>query len=232
MDKTTSELGLPKDGAGQKQCLSIIGFLNIYHHEPWDLPGLSKVGEREWYFFVPRDRKNGHGGRPNRTTEKGFWKATDIGSEKTLVFYKGRAPRGSKTDWIMNEYRLPNTSSSLKCFARSIGATSLKVMEQRAAMEEESRMSHLTFIFLSIQEASLSHDTHQNFGSAMPPHDIVLKAEEEEEVLATTAKENLTELQLPKLHMDWTRFWTLLSPLLDTRVHTQCGEAASIHKCA
>ena len=115
-------------------------------------------------------------------------------------------------------------------------ATSLKVMEQRAAMEEESRMSHLTHSYSSppIQESFSSHDTHQNFGSAMPPHDIVLKAEEEEDVVLTeeeqenrtacsslgvaTAKENLTELQLPKLHMDWTAdpLWTLLrSPLLD-----------------
>lgn len=87
--------------------------------------GLSKVGEREWYFFVPRDKKHGSGGRPNRTTEKGFWKATGsdrkivtlsdpkriIGLRKTLVFYEGRAPRGSKTDWVMNEYRLPDNSS-------------------------------------------------------------------------------------------------------------------------
>lgn len=85
--------------------------------------GLSKIGEREWYFFVPRDRKHGSGGRPNRTTENGFWKATGsdrkilslsdqkkvLGLKKTLVFYKGRAPRGSKTDWIMNEYRLPDS---------------------------------------------------------------------------------------------------------------------------
>lgn len=56
MNKTTSELGLPgfrfhpteeelldfylrRMVLGKKQCLSIIGFLNIYHHEPWDLPG-------------------------------------------------------------------------------------------------------------------------------------------------------------------------------------------------
>ncbi|OMO91972.1 No apical meristem (NAM) protein [Corchorus olitorius] len=104
------------------RCDNIIGFLNIYHHDPWDLPELSKIGEREWYFFVPRDRKHGTGGRPNRTTEHGFWKATGsdrkiwslsdpkrmIGLKKTLVFYNGRAPRGSKTDWVMNEYRLPD----------------------------------------------------------------------------------------------------------------------------
>ena len=47
----------------------------------------------------------------------GFWKATGrdkavyeksklMGMRKTLVFYKGRAPNGQKTDWIMHEYRL------------------------------------------------------------------------------------------------------------------------------
>lgn len=141
---------------GKKLRYDVIGFLNIYHHDPWDLPGLSKVGEREWYFFVPRDKKHGSGGRPNRTTEKGFWKATGsdrkivtlsdpkriIGLRKTLVFYKGRAPRGSKTDWVMNEYRLPDNSPLPKDIVLCKiyrKATSLKVLEQRAAEEEEMK---------------------------------------------------------------------------------------------
>lgn len=176
MDTSTSELQLPgfrfhpteeelldfylkKMALGKNMRFDIIGFLNIYRHDPWDLPGLAKIGEREWYFFVPRDRKHGSGGRPNRTTEKGFWKATgsdrkifglsdpkrQLGLKKTLVFYKGRAPRGNKTDWVMNEYRLldscplPKDIVLCKIYRK---ATSLKVLEQRAAMEEETKTIH------------------------------------------------------------------------------------------
>ena len=83
-------------------------------------------GEDEWYFFSPRDRKYPNGERPNRTAASGFWKATGtdkpiltsrskkIGVKKALVFYTGRPPKGVKTDWTMNEYRLPETSRPLK----------------------------------------------------------------------------------------------------------------------
>jgi len=68
---------------------------------------------------VPRDRKYRNGDRPNRVTTSGYWKATgadrmirtenfrSIGLKKTLVFYSGKAPKGIRTSWIMNEYRLP-----------------------------------------------------------------------------------------------------------------------------
>ncbi|KAJ7513520.1 hypothetical protein O6H91_23G002800 [Diphasiastrum complanatum] len=94
--------------------------------EPWDLPGRSKMGEKEWYFFNLRDRKYPTGLRTNRATESGYWKATGkdrevycsrsvtlVGMKKTLVFYKGRAPKGEKTNWIMHEYRLEGDSESL-----------------------------------------------------------------------------------------------------------------------
>eukprot|EP00253_Pinus_taeda_P006670 PITA_06670 len=102
----------------------VIPTLDLYRYDPWELPGLANAScERQWFFFVPRDNKSSRP-RPNRLTVSGFWKATGsdravrnellqhIGLKKTLVFYKGRALGGQRTDWIMNEYRLPDFSSS------------------------------------------------------------------------------------------------------------------------
>ncbi|CAD6225077.1 unnamed protein product [Miscanthus lutarioriparius] len=65
--------------------------------------GEAKLGEKEWYFYQ-KDRKYPTGLRANRTTKGGV--VLLVGMKKTLVFYKGRAPRGDKTNWVMHEYRL------------------------------------------------------------------------------------------------------------------------------
>ncbi|OMO64504.1 No apical meristem (NAM) protein [Corchorus capsularis] len=96
-----------------------IAEVDLNRCEPWELPEVAKMGEREWYFFSLRDRKYPTGLRTNRATGAGYWKATGkdrevysassgalLGMKKTLVFYKGRAPRGEKTKWVMHEYRL------------------------------------------------------------------------------------------------------------------------------
>ncbi|XP_022726218.1 NAC domain-containing protein 35-like [Durio zibethinus] len=235
---------------GKKLCYDIIGFLNIYHHDPWDLPGLSKIGEREWYFFVPRDRKHGSGGRPNRTTETGFWKATGsdrkivslsdpkriIGLKKTLVFYVGRAPRGSRTDWVMNEYRLPDGCSLPKDIVLCKiyrKATSLKVLEQRAALEEELKTMKTSpsSPLSSLETISFCSPKKDLLPSISVPQVVFKKEIEEDEEEEAMVKENkissaslklplgeekLPELQPPKMLSDWThdQFWTQLnSPL-------------------
>ncbi|PSS14401.1 NAC transcription factor [Actinidia chinensis var. chinensis] len=106
---------------------SIIAEIELYNYNPWELPKKALFGEHEWYFFSPRDRKYPNGERPNRTAASGYWKATGtdkpiltaygckkIGVKKALVFYTGRPPKGVKTDWVMNEYRLPETTRPSK----------------------------------------------------------------------------------------------------------------------
>ncbi|KAI4347185.1 hypothetical protein L6164_008020 [Bauhinia variegata] len=99
-----------------------IAVVDLNKSEPWDLPGKASMGEKEWYFFSLRDRKYPTGLRTNRATESGYWKTTGkdkeifragvlVGMKKTLVFYKGRAPRGEKSNWVMHEYRLENKHS-------------------------------------------------------------------------------------------------------------------------
>ncbi|BAF29054.1 nAC domain-containing protein 77 [Oryza sativa Japonica Group] len=110
-----------------------IGEVDLNKCEPWDLPSKAKMGEKEWYFFSHKDMKYPTGMRTNRATKEGYWKATGkdreifrqpaavntssyggssnkkkqlVGMKKTLVFYMGRAPKGTKTNWVMHEFRL------------------------------------------------------------------------------------------------------------------------------
>nr|GMD73715.1 NAC transcription factor 29-like [Ipomoea batatas] len=98
--------------------------VNLYKFSPWELSDMYEtVGEKDWYFFTPRDRKYKNGQRPNRAAGSGFWKATGadksimnkkkvlVGYRKALVFYEGKPPRGKKTNWIMHEYRVEGAPS-------------------------------------------------------------------------------------------------------------------------
>lgn len=113
---------LCKKCASQHITVPIIAEIDLYKFDPWQLPEMALYGEKEWYFFSPRDRKYPNGSRPNRAAGTGYWKATGadkpigkpkaVGIKKALVFYAGKAPRGVKTNWIMHEYRLANVDRS------------------------------------------------------------------------------------------------------------------------
>ncbi|GFP87468.1 NAC domain-containing protein 100 [Phtheirospermum japonicum] len=102
-----------------------IGDVDMNKVEPWDLPWRAKLGEKEWYFFCVRDKKYPTGLRTNRATASGYWKATGkdkeiyrgktlVGMKKTLVFYRGRAPKGEKSNWVCHEYRVFQKTSGGK----------------------------------------------------------------------------------------------------------------------
>ncbi|OAY48941.1 NAC domain-containing protein 43 [Manihot esculenta] len=111
---------LRKKVSYEKIDLDVIRDVDLNKLEPWDIQEKCKIGttpQNDWYFFSHKDKKYPTGTRTNRATAAGFWKATGrdkviysngrrIGMRKTLVFYKGRAPHGQKSDWIMHEYRI------------------------------------------------------------------------------------------------------------------------------
>ncbi|KAG2243788.1 hypothetical protein Bca52824_094371 [Brassica carinata] len=150
--------------------LDAISVTDVYKSEPWDLPGKSKLKSRdlEWYFFSMLDKKYNNGSKTNRATEKGYWKTTGkdreirngsraVGMKKTLVYHKGRAPRGERTNWVMHEYRL--TDDELKktgapqdayvlCRIFQKSGTGPKNGEQYGApyLEEEWEEDKMTFV--------------------------------------------------------------------------------------
>ncbi|KAA8516222.1 hypothetical protein F0562_019401 [Nyssa sinensis] len=126
---------LRKKVSYEKIDLDVIRDVDLNKLEPWDIQEKCKIGstpQNDWYFFSHKDKKYPTGTRTNRATAAGFWKATGrdkmihgnsrrIGMRKTLVFYKGRAPHGQKSDWIMHEYRLDDNTTDTNNVSNAMG---------------------------------------------------------------------------------------------------------------
>lgn len=163
------EFYLRRKVEGKRFNVELIAFLDLYRYDPWELPALAAIGEKEWYFYVPRDRKYRNGDRPNRVTASGYWKATgadrmiksesclrSIGLKKTLVFYSGKAPRGIRSSWIMNEYRLPQHETERLQKAE----ISLCRVYKRAGLEDHR----------SVQTRASSSSSSSSKKPHQPPH--------------------------------------------------------------
>ncbi|XP_004244460.2 NAC domain-containing protein 92-like [Solanum lycopersicum] len=171
-----------------------IADVDLNKSEPWDLPGKAKMGGKEWYFFSLRDRKYPTGVRTNRATNSGYWKTTGkdkeifnsknnnnnnnlelIGMKKTLVFYKGRAPRGEKSNWVMHEYRIRSKSSYktnkqdewvvCRIFQKSVGLKKYPTSQYSRATYSLNNTQNNASI-MSSQMMQLPND-HQGFQLAM-----------------------------------------------------------------
>ncbi|CAL9136805.1 unnamed protein product, partial [Musa textilis] len=123
---------------------SIIPDIDLRKHDPWNLPvqmmdppntrAGACGGER--YFFDLRKSRYPNGKRSNRAASSGYWRATGkdkqivtsgcnqvVGIKKVLIFYRGKPPAGSRTEWIMHEYRLAGSDNSALIFPQRKNST-------------------------------------------------------------------------------------------------------------
>ncbi|KAF5731075.1 NAC domain-containing protein 7-like [Tripterygium wilfordii] len=177
-DEELVDYYLRKKVTSRRIDLDVIRDVDLYKIEPWDLQEICRIGseeQNEWYFFSHKDKKYPTGTRTNRATAAGFWKATGrdkpiyskqelIGMRKTLVFYKGRAPNGQKSDWIMHEYRLetdengaPQEEGWVVCrvFKKRIASTIRKASEHESPCWYDDQVS-----FMSDLDSSPPKQTH------------------------------------------------------------------------
>ncbi|KAI3755267.1 hypothetical protein L1987_55063 [Smallanthus sonchifolius] len=103
----------------------IIPDLHLYPYDPWALDGKAMLEGRKWYYYSRKTH--------NRITENGYWKAWDgeegiissnddhkrIGVKKYYVFHIGEAPHGTKTKWIMGEFRVIESNGATTSGGRS-----------------------------------------------------------------------------------------------------------------
>jgi hypothetical protein len=160
---------LKRKVSGRSMEADVIAVVDLYKCEPWDLPDKSCITshDQEWYFFSPRDKKYPNGSRTNRATEAGYWKATgkdrvvksgsrSIGMKKTLVFYRGRAPNGKRTDWVMHEYRIEEEEVS----GFQVSATAPPPLPNHVmfACGSSSTVAKSFFLSLSLVKKDISHN--------------------------------------------------------------------------
>ncbi|GMH06874.1 hypothetical protein Nepgr_008714 [Nepenthes gracilis] len=114
---------------------SVIPDFNVFLSDPWVLPG--DVREKR-YFFCKRKRSK------VMPTVSGFWKVLGkgkqimasgsnqvLGIRNSLAFYQGKHPHGSRTLWVMHEYHLVDSSSTLNPSALIEGWTVCLIFQRK-----------------------------------------------------------------------------------------------------
>ncbi|KAI4383539.1 hypothetical protein MLD38_009366 [Melastoma candidum] len=205
--------------AGHQVSAPIIAEIDLYKFDPWQLPEMALYGEKEWYFFSPRDRKYPNGSRPNRAAGTGYWKATGadkpigrpkpLGIKKALVFYAGKAPKGVKTNWIMHEYRLANVdrSAGKKNNLRLDDWVLCRIYNKKGRIEKHypSEQKHEENDFPEVEEKPASWMLNQNYYAAPLPPPPAPK-------MSNDTLHMDTSESVPKLHTESSCSEHVLSP--------------------
>ncbi|WVZ82958.1 hypothetical protein U9M48_030158, partial [Paspalum notatum var. saurae] len=227
-DEELVDYYLRKKVASRRIDLNVIKDVDLYKIEPWDLQEKCRLGgpgeeeQNEWYFFSHKDKKYPTGTRTNRATAAGFWKATGrdkpiyankqrqlVGMRKTLVYYKGRAPNGHKSDWIMHEYRLetnengpPQASSAPSMIHLSRWVVCRVFKKRLPTTRRESE--HDAPCWYVDEDGPFMHDLNSPMSGIMPPHhhSIAQLQEQHLQMLNNTYKRELKlQFQMPSHHV-------------------------------
>ncbi|XP_047336620.1 NAC domain-containing protein 104-like [Impatiens glandulifera] len=147
----------------------VIPDLDLYPYDPWELDGKAMVEGDKWFYYSRRTNK--------RITGNGYWKPLGVdeqifstanklvGLKKYYVFYMGKPPSGSKTNWVMQEYKLPDSIGSTSSSASRSTSRRPKFkadftkwvicrVHEHAddGHEEEAELSYLDEVFLSLDD--------------------------------------------------------------------------------
>lgn len=214
--------------ASQQIAVPIIAEIDLYKFDPWDLPGLALYGEKEWYFFSPRDRKYPNGSRPNRAAGSGYWKATGadkpignpkaVGIKKALVFYAGKAPKGEKTNWIMHEYRLADVDRSARKKGNNLRLDDwvlCRIYNKKGSLEKLNPVAATT---KQNDDSSEIYEEKPDIGNPqlLPPYPV--SAPEMFNEVAYTSD------SVPKLHTDSSCSDHVVSPEFTCEVQSKMSE--------
>ncbi|KAJ9181350.1 hypothetical protein P3X46_009488 [Hevea brasiliensis] len=126
----------------------VIPVLDIYDFNPWDLPQLSgelsRKDPEQWFFFIPRQKREAQGGRPNRLTTTGYWKST--GSPGYVYSSSNNLCIAIKGPW--QEFTLCRVYKSSKCrrafdrrpIGMQIGERSVQVSSDEARPSQNPQL--------------------------------------------------------------------------------------------
>ncbi|KAE8671711.1 Non-intrinsic ABC protein 6 isoform 1 [Hibiscus syriacus] len=187
--------------------LEVIPVIDLYKFDPWDLPGFGMVLFQSAGSEVSEWLEN----------ESSHWKATGkdrkvvcqsfvSGYRKTLVFYRGRAPLGDRTDWIMHEYRL---ADGMRLLEDQLIRNELKASHARGEPEAKRVGSSSTGVELTVtrtcnQSLSNSGDIRANQpGGIWVSPDLILDSSKDYPQVCETTAPHFKQHQFPSSMTLW-----------------------------
>ncbi|KAJ8643029.1 hypothetical protein MRB53_004777 [Persea americana] len=120
------------------------------------------------YFFNSRDAKS----KGIRVTDVGYWQenrstftgSSNVGMITSLEFYKGQAPHGDRTDWMMLEYTIDRNSLGFSSLSRVFNRSDQSHSEEhpQAGSDNDSDSELVRAILMSLENDGNNHNLQES----------------------------------------------------------------------